>query len=127
MNITLLIVPPKYNIAFRISKCGSLLLHALEPWCDAIYTDADYMQYITLEQPKTHYDLRKRCFSLDIESTEHIVVEFDASEMSQQSYNMIQNLSQIIEQSGEIGSFELDIFKITIKSLKSKELIHPVI
>jgi glycosyltransferase involved in cell wall biosynthesis len=121
------IVPPKYNIAFRIRNCGTMLLNALEPWCDAIYTDADFMQYITLEQPKTHYDLRKRCFSLDVESTEHIIIEFNAGEMTQQSYNMIQNLSQIIEQSGEIGSFELDIFKITIKSMKSKELIHPIL
>jgi hypothetical protein len=47
--------------------------------------------------------------------------------MIQQSYKIIQDLSQIIQDSGEIGSFELDIFNITIKSLKSKELIHPVL
>jgi hypothetical protein len=41
--------------------------------------------------------------------------------MSQQAFNIIQNLSEIITDSGEIGEFELDILKIKIKNLQTYE------
>jgi antitoxin component HigA of HigAB toxin-antitoxin module len=50
-----------------------------------------------------------------------ITVEFDAKNFTQDSFNIIQNLSDIITESGEIGKFELDCFKVTITSLKTYE------
>jgi hypothetical protein len=44
-------------------------------------------------------------------------VEFDMKQFTQQSFNIIQQLSEIIKESGEVGEFELDVFKITIYSL----------
>jgi len=117
-------VSPKYNIAFVVRVCTLELLAALEPWCDRIYIE-DHMQvltthYMDVEQKNTSYDLTKRVLTLEynnpIEEND-IVVEFDATQFTQQSFNIIQQLSEIIKQSGEVGCFELDIFKITINSM----------
>ena len=46
-----------------------------------------------------------------------IVIEFDATQLTQQNSQLLQQLPEIIKESGEIGKFELDIFTITIVSL----------
>lgn len=119
------IIHPKYNTAFVVKHCNLQLLELLEPWCDRIYIE-DTMQvltdsYIQKEQPNTKFDLSKRILTLeynDPQGENDIVVEFDARNMSQQSFNIIQQLPEILKQSGEVGEFELDIFKITIHSLR---------
>lgn len=118
------IVPPKYNVAFIAKHANIQIVEALEPWCDRIYID-DSMQVITdsyreKEQSNTKFDLSKRVLTLeynDPQGENDIVVEFDTKQFNQQSFNIIQQLPEIIKQSGEIGEFELDVFKITINSL----------
>lgn len=46
-----------------------------------------------------------------------IIVEVDGRNFNQQDYNIIQQLNDIIKDSGEIGSFELGNLKITINSM----------
>jgi hypothetical protein len=46
-----------------------------------------------------------------------IVVEFDAKKLTIESFEYIKNLQYIIKDSGEVGTFELDIFKITINNM----------
>lgn len=119
------IITPKYNIAFVVSNCNLELLSALEPWCDRIYIE-DEMQVITthyldIEQRNTSYDLSKRVLTVeynDPKGENDIVLEFDARKISQQSFQIIQQLSEILKESGEIGEFELDIFKVTVNSLE---------
>ena len=116
-------VLPKYNIAFRVENCSQDLLRLLEPWCDRIYSDAEWMKYITLEQPKTKYDLRKRCHSLtDIDRYDYddIVVEIDGKRFTQQDYNLIENLSAIIQDSGEVGIFQLGNLKVSIINIQDR-------
>ena len=118
------IVSPKYNIAFVVDKCNSQFLEILELWCDKIYID-DEMQvltshYIDQEQKNTLFDLNKRIFDKkynDPFSGNDIIVEFDCTKITNSSFEIISNLSDIIKQSGSIGTFELDIFKITINAL----------
>ena len=122
-------VLPKYNIAFRVENCSQDLLRLLEPWCDRIYSDAEWMKYITLEQTKTKYDLRKRCHSLtDLDRYDYddIVVEIDGKRFTQQDYNFIENLSAIIQDSGEVGMFQLGNLKISIMNIQDlvNELIN---
>jgi glycosyltransferase involved in cell wall biosynthesis len=122
------IILPKYNIAFRVENCSQDLLRLLEPWCDRIYSDAEWMKYITLEQPKTKYDLRKRCHSLtDIDRYDYddIVVEIDGKRFTQQDYNFIENLSAIIQDSGEVGMFQLGNLKISIMNIQ--DLVNELI
>lgn len=116
------IVPPKYNIGFVIHNCNLDALAALEPWCSTIYINDDMQvltnHYIEVEQKNTQFDLRKRIKNIGhVVPHNDIVVEFSATQITNQSYQIIQQLSQIIADSGEVGEFELDIFKITVKAL----------
>ena len=92
-------------------------LAVLEPWCSVISSDANYAQWLKEEQKKTMFDMWKRVKPWNAPLENDIVVEFDMKRFTQESYPIIQQLSQIIAQSGEVGEFELDIFKIRIKSL----------
>jgi GT2 family glycosyltransferase len=116
------IVSPKYNIAYVVKNCPSQLLTALEPWCDRIYIEnQDIIDiYIDREQENTTFDLSKRVFiesNNDPIGENDIVIEFDANQLTQQNFQLLQQLSSIIKESGEIGKFELDIFTIEIISL----------
>lgn len=111
------IVPPKFDIGFRVSNCIVQGLAALEPWCSVISSDASYAEWIEEEQKKSMFDMWKRVKPWNAPLENDIIVEFDMKRFSAESYTIIQQLSQIIAQSGEIGEFELDIFKIRIKSL----------
>ena len=122
------IIPHKYNVAFVVKKCNYQILELLEPWCDRIYIE-DSMQlitdsYISKEQPDTKFDLRKRVLTIEYNSPigeNDIVLEFDATRLNQESFNIIQNLSSIITESGDVGEFELNIFKVTITNLQTYE------
>jgi GT2 family glycosyltransferase len=124
------IVSPKYNIAYVVKKCNIELLGVLEPWCDRIYIENQDMVdiYIDREQPNTSFDLSKRVFiesNNDPHSENDIVIEFDATQLTQQNFQLLQQLPSIIKESGEIGKFELDIFTIEINHLEeyTKNLI----
>ena len=118
------IVIPKYNIAYVVKNCTLPLMELLEPWCDRLYTD-DEMQlitdtYIEKEQLNTHFNLQKRIFISshnDPLGENDIIVEFDGKSFTSESFLLLQQLPQIIEDNGEVGTFELDIFKITINSI----------
>jgi hypothetical protein len=110
------------------------LLEALEPWCDRIYVNEKFnvgraQDYIERESENTSFDLSKRVLNIkenDPYSENDIILEFDALKFSPEAFNIIQNLSDIITESGEVGEFELDCFKVTIHQLVdySNELIY---
>ena len=118
------IISPKYNIAYVVNNCNeyTLLMH-LEPWCDRIYVK-DKMGYPEAEQQNTKFDLSKRVLYIDQNDAygeNDIIVEFDGSKLNQNNFQLLQSLPDIIHDSGEIGEFELDIFKITINNLKEHQ------
>lgn len=122
------VIPHKYNIAFVIKHCNLQLLQALEPWCDRIYIEDDMQvltdTYIQHEQPNTKYDLSKRVLSLNHnhpEGENDIIVIFDIRNFTNDSFNIIQNLSDIITQSGEVGTFQVDCFEIIINNMTTYE------
>ena len=114
------IVPPKYDIGFIINNSSLQLIQVLEPWCNIIYTD-DRLKYITLEQSKTHFNLSEKVLPYDNEKQNGILIEIDGKKFNQQEMNYIQQLSEIIQDSGEIGTFNLGNLIITINSLETSE------
>jgi len=121
------IITPKYNIGFHFTeRCGVNLIGELEPWCNNVYVDDEISvkQYIEQEQPQTDFDLNERVSDKELKND--IIVEFNPLLVNQQNFSILSNLPKIIEDSGEVGEFELEIFIIKIKKLKTyeKELIN---
>jgi len=105
------IVTPKYDIGLIVSKCNSNLLEILEPWCNNIYIE-DEMEvikshYIDKEQNNTEYILNYKIRPYDNEKQNEILVRLDAASFNQEDFQIIQQLSEIIKDSGAIGSFQL--------------------
>ena len=115
----------KYNIAYVVHNCQLTALETLELFCDRIYVEENFnvgrmWDYVELEQENTTFDLSKRVLTIknnDPILENDIVVEFDLLKFSPESFNILQQLPQILKDSGEPGVFELDIFKITISSM----------
>ena len=124
------IVPPKYDIGFIVKTCNASLLHALEPWCSTIYIEDD-MQVLTVdyfekEKNNTLYDLSERIKPYDNEKNNEILVRLDAASFNQDDFKIIQQLSEIIKDNGETGSFQLKNLFIDIIQMNEyqNELIN---
>jgi glycosyltransferase involved in cell wall biosynthesis len=118
------VITPKYNVAFVIEHCNSQMLEALEPWCDRIYIDDElgilFAGYYETEHKNTSYDLKKRVLSIkynDPIGENDIVIKFDAHLITNENFKLLIQLPEIIKDNGEVGTFELDIFKVTINSM----------
>ena len=57
----------------------------------------------------------------DLTDNNDIIVEFDCNQLNSNNFLTIVNLSEILQESGEIGFMEYEIFKFNIKSLKTYE------
>ena len=121
------IIPPKYDVGFVVENCGTDMLKELEPWCSDIYGDwighkgYGVNQYIKEEQPNTQFDLSKRIHSHHMQPKNAVTVKFDCNKLTAQNFQILVNLSELLQDSGEIGEMEYDIFKFYIKSLNTYE------
>jgi glycosyltransferase involved in cell wall biosynthesis len=111
------IITPKYNVEFRVFNCRTELLTLLEPWCDSIYVDlyeSMIDNYIKKEQPNTLINLSdkiNKTFDSDI------IVRMDGNTLTDNDFKLIQQLPKIIQDSGEIGKFNIGNLEITINSM----------
>ena len=126
------IVPPKYDIGFIINNGNLQLLEALEPWCSTIYikqpgigSDDWVWNYVQDEGKKTSFDLRNKVLPYDNKKQNEILIEIDGNIFNQQDFQIINQLPEILQDSGEVGEFELGNLKITVNNLTTyeKELI----
>jgi len=119
------IVSPKYDIGFVVKNCNLNLLNTLEPWCSKIYVDCEFGEYIINEQPNTTDILSKKIFSAQAEKDNDVIIRFDGSKLTNDSFQFITQLPLVLKDSGDVGSMQYDIFEFEIKSLKTydKELI----
>ena len=118
------IIPPKYDVGFVAKNCTSELLRELEPWCSTIYIEATGVisSYIKHEQPNTDFNLEDRIKHVYHNKQDNdIVVEFDCNQLNANNFQVLVNLSEIIQDSGEIGEMEHEVYKLNIKSLKTYE------
>jgi len=111
------IVPPKYDIGFKITNCSIELLEALEPWCSRMEIDLSeeiINHYISIEQANTKFDLHKK---INTGKSSEIVVEIDGMRFQQNEFNLMMQLSMIIQDSGEVGEFEIGNLKLIINKM----------
>jgi len=109
-------IPSKYDIGFIIQNGNMGLLVSLEPWCSNVYIDDangnQYTQYI--EDEATTFDLRDKIKPFDNEKNNEIIVTVDGNTFNQQDFGYIQQLSEIIADSGEPG-FHGELGNITVE------------
>tara|TARA_R110000824_G_scaffold211744_1_gene398014 strand:+ start:1725 stop:2912 length:1188 start_codon:yes stop_codon:yes gene_type:complete len=116
------IVSPVYSIGFELTKSAPIdMIRLLEPYCQYMVVPAreELLQYIEEEQPNTDYQLDKKLHT-DIPNNPiyDIKVVFDPTKFTQQSFDILQKLPDIIKDSGSEGErFELDIFDIWIEQM----------
>ena len=119
------IIPPKYDIGFIVKNGSMQLLEALEPWCSIVYiNDANgnqYTQYVEKEQPNTTINLSEKIKPYDNEKNNEILVTIEGNIFNQQDFEYIQQLSEILANSGEIGSFELGNLHIDVIQINTYE------
>lgn len=127
------IIPSKYNISFWVDNCNLQVLHAIEPWCKRVFIGKNFKVgegdlrdlYIKSEQPNTTFDLTQRVlnqYALNALTADiDILVTFDAQLLTNENFQILTQLSEIIAQNSSIGEFKLDIFKIQIFIIKTYE------
>ena len=123
------IIPPKYDIGFIINNPNLQLIQALEPWCNTVYCDMDVSDYISKEN--TSFDLYNKFLKYNADKENGILVEIDGYKFTQQDFQYIQQISEIIANDKELPDqlihfsddpeFELGNLKITINNLKTYE------
>ena len=124
------IIPPKYDIGIIVKgKTNLTVLMGLEPWGNNIYVEPHLINsYIKMEQSNTILDLKERVLPLDNEKNNHILIEIDMGKFTQQDFENISNLSEILADDDELTKedlpckFELGNLKIEIFNLE-KEII----
>jgi len=119
------IVPPKYEVGIVVENCYIQLIQALEPWCDYLYVDLEeFVLYSEEEQKYSSFNIDERVKGFDPNKhviKDNITVKIDGDKFTQQDFQTIQQLSEIIQDSGEIGEFELGNLKIQINDLTTYE------
>jgi glycosyltransferase involved in cell wall biosynthesis len=120
------IVPPKYDIGIQLVNGNEQLLAALEPWCTSMYTDINFEPYCIKEQPNTLYPLLNKMYGIEEDITNDVLIRMDGKSINKFDIENIYEISSILEDSGEVGEFELGNLKINITQLKEyqDELIH---
>ena len=114
------IIPPKYDIGFVVKNGSMQLLEVLEPWCSTVYIgQALWKQhYVEKEQPNTTIDLLERVKPYDSEKQNEVLIQIDGDTFNEQDFGYIQQLSEIIQDSGEtgfhgeIGNLVIDIIQM---------------
>ena len=116
------IVPPKYDIGFILKNCTLNHLKVLEPWCSTVYTDLEeFVLYEMEEQKRTSFNLSDRIKGYDSEKNNEILIEIDGHTFGNEDFNYIQLMPEILQDSSEIGRFELGNLTIEVVQLNTYE------
>ena len=120
------IVPNRYDTTFVVYNCHAQLLQALEPWCDRLYVDCDYENYLNKEQKETMFDLSDKIHPIGDGMKGDIQIMFDGIQLTSDNFTkFIKNIPFIIQQTDSVGSFEWDIFQLHIFNLRTKDMVQP--
>jgi len=120
------IVPPKYDVGIQLVNGNEQLLEVLEPWCTSMYTDINFKPYCSKEQPNTLYPLLNKMYGIEEDITNDVLIKVNGQVLNKFDLENIYEISSILEDSGEVGEFELGNLKISITQLKEyqNELIN---
>ena len=113
------IVPNKYNVGIWIHNCTYSLLETLEPWADYINVleldNKEVDRYIENEQPNTVIPIGAK---INTFKQVDVFVKVDSKTFTSEDFKILQQLSQILDDSGAEGAFELGNLFINIRNYR---------
>jgi GT2 family glycosyltransferase len=102
----------RFDIGFIVKNADYNTIHHLEPWCNNFYTDSpDVEGYIENNKSKTKFNLQQKFSKEEIND---ITISFDAHKLTQNNFEIIQNMNDILEDASPNEEYEIDIFKIKV-------------
>jgi len=115
----------KYDIGFVIENCDRNLIALVELFGE-VYANNAMPEYIKDEQPYTKFNLSERVKQYNAPKTNQILIYFDGTKFTNDHVGLLYQFPEIIANSGQIGTFELDIFKLDISGMDrlDHQLIH---
>jgi glycosyltransferase involved in cell wall biosynthesis len=123
------IVPGRYETAFVVTNATLDIVKVLEPWCDTLYIDDELgiIKAAYLENEKSLFDLESKFKVTNRDKVvECVVIEFDAKKLNEVYYtNFIKQLPAVLDRIDRLGTYQFEIFTITINSLARKSMIKP--
>lgn len=113
----------RYQVGFCITNCTTQVIEVLEPFADHIYFNngCEYKQYITLEQPKTKYDLNKRIVPSHDVFKDDYIIHFDANQINNENGKLLTMFQDSLKQIKEPGKYEYGPFVIEAIKIRSHE------
>ncbi len=114
------IIPNKYDVGFWIKNCDGKMLETLEPWADFINLidspDDIIKPYIEKEQPNTIIPLEPKFNRYkDVD----VFVKIDRKTFNNEDFRVIQNLSAILDDTGEEGEYAIGNLFINIRKFRT--------
>jgi hypothetical protein len=115
----------KYDIGFVVENCHRNLLALVELFGE-VYANNGMPEYIKDEQQHTKFNLSERIKQYNAPKTNQILIYFNGTKFTNDHVGLLYQIPEIIATSGQIGTFELDIFKIDISGMDrlDHQLIH---
>jgi glycosyltransferase involved in cell wall biosynthesis len=112
---------PKYNVGYVIQNCSPQVLEAIEPFASNVYVDFESSgATLYIQNEKTILDLNTRILPLTSQPNNAILVEFNGPELRSEHLPIINQLPDMISEADETGTYEIDIFRVTINNLQSE-------
>lgn len=106
------------NLVIQLSSATYNLVQALEPWCSYLFINDMPLreEYLEKEQNNTTFDLSSRVGN----TIPHrdIILEIDGRQFTQEDYQAVQNIQDVLEEFGEVGEFEIGNMKLVITKYK---------
>lgn len=117
-------ISPKHQFktTFHIKNSNTDLIYLLEPWCDFLKCDinSSFIKNIVDNICQlTQFDIGNKFYN--IPEIPNILVEIDCRTFNDLDFNYIQNLSAIVNETNELGEFQIGNLKVTINDLTHYE------
>ena len=85
------------SVGFVLTNATPQLIYELEPYCNCLYVDIDFEEYIRTEQPHTKYDLRDRVKRIGEQVARDIQVVIDGNMLNKHSLQTLKKVYNTIE------------------------------
>jgi hypothetical protein len=99
-------------------------LWQLEPWCDIIYPGLHrdvILQYIQVEQKNTAFELAYKIDPEILVPEQDVVVYINGNMLDKEDWYYLTHLSELLDDSGEIGEMGIGNLKLKINALNHHE------